>query len=97
MSSREDREMMPEETEAQNAGSDEQGSEVSHKPREGSGLPLERERIVQTALELVDRDGLDALSMRRLGAELGVDPMAIYYHIPNKQALLEAIVEAVMG
>ena len=35
--------------------------------------------------------------MRRLGAELGVDPMAVYYHLPNKQALLDAIVEAVMA
>ncbi len=35
--------------------------------------------------------------MRRLGAELGVDPMAVYYHVPNKQALLDAIVEAVMA
>lgn len=35
--------------------------------------------------------------MRRLGAELGVDPMAVYYYLPNKQALLDAIVEAVMG
>jgi AcrR family transcriptional regulator len=48
-------------------------------------------------LALVDRDGLKALSMRRLGAELGVDPMAVYYHIPNKEALLDAIVEAVMA
>jgi AcrR family transcriptional regulator len=65
--------------------------------REGSIAPLQRERIVSTALALVDRDGLKALSMRRLGAELGVDPMAVYYHIPNKQALLNAIVEAVMA
>ena len=35
--------------------------------------------------------------MRRLGAELGVDPMAVYYHVPNKDALLDAIVEAVMA
>ncbi len=35
--------------------------------------------------------------MRRLGADLGVDPMAVYYHIPNKEALLDAIVEAVMS
>jgi TetR/AcrR family transcriptional regulator, tetracycline repressor protein len=59
--------------------------------------PLTRERIVRTALALVDRDGLKALSMRRLGAELGVDPMAVYYHVPNKDALLDAIVEAVMA
>lgn len=65
--------------------------------REGPATPLTRTRIVATALALVDRDGLGALSMRRLGTELGVDPMAVYYHIPNKEALLDAIVEAVMG
>jgi AcrR family transcriptional regulator len=59
--------------------------------------PLTRERIVRTALALVDREGLGALSMRRLGSELGVDPMAVYYHVPNKDALLDAIVEAVMA
>jgi TetR/AcrR family transcriptional regulator, tetracycline repressor protein len=58
---------------------------------------LTRERIVRAALTIVDRDGLAALSMRRLGAELGVDPMAAYYHIPSKEALLDAIVEAVMA
>ncbi len=67
------------------------------KRKYDSGTPLKREEIVSTALALVDRDGLNALSMRRLGAELGVDPMAVYYHIPNKQALLDAIVEAVMA
>ncbi len=64
--------------------------------RTGPATPLTRERIVATALALVDTEGLNALSMRRLGADLGVDPMAIYYHIPNKGALLDAIVEAVM-
>ncbi len=65
--------------------------------REGQETALTREQIVTSALALVDRDGLDALSMRRLGAELGVDPMAPYYHVPNKEALLNAIVEAVMA
>jgi AcrR family transcriptional regulator len=65
--------------------------------RENPSTPLSRERIVAAALALVDREGAGALSMRRLGAELGVDPMAVYYHIPNKEALLDAIVEAVMG
>jgi TetR/AcrR family transcriptional regulator, tetracycline repressor protein len=59
--------------------------------------PLTRERIVTAALALVDREGPDALSMRHLGAELGVDPMAVYYHLPGKDALLDAIVEAVMS
>ena len=70
---------------------------AGRKRREGPEEPLKREQIVSTALAVVDRDGLKALSMRRLGAELGVDPMAVYYHIPNKQALLDAIVEAVMA
>jgi AcrR family transcriptional regulator len=65
--------------------------------RSGPTSPLTRERIVACAISIVDRDGLGKLSMRRLGAELGVDPMAIYYHVPNKEALLDAIVEAVMG
>ena len=59
--------------------------------------PLTRERIVRTALAIVDREGLKALSMRRLGSQLDVDPMAVYYHVPNKDALLDAIVEAVMA
>jgi TetR/AcrR family tetracycline transcriptional repressor len=45
----------------------------------------------------VDAEGLDALTMRRLGAELGMDPMAVYYYVPNKAALLDAVVEAVMA
>ena len=63
------------------------------KPRE----PLSRERIVDTAIALVDAEGMDALTMRRLGAELGMDPMAVYYYLPNKAALLDAVVEAVMS
>jgi TetR/AcrR family transcriptional regulator, tetracycline repressor protein len=70
---------------------------AARKRRTGAATPLQRKQIVAAALKIVDRHGLKALSMRRLGAELGVDPMAVYYHLPNKQALLDAIVEAVMG
>ena len=62
-----------------------------------AGKGLTREMLIQVALRIVDSDGLDALSMRRLGGELGVDPMAAYRHIPNKGILLDAIVEAVMS
>ena len=72
------------------------GASPSRRRRASPVVALRRELIVSTALALVDREGLKALSMRRLGAELGVDPMAIYYYLPNKQALLDAIVEAVM-
>lgn len=73
------------------------GGPVARKRREAAAAPLERGQIVAAALRIVNGYGLQALSMRRLGAELGMDPMAVYYHLPNKQALLDAIVEAVMG
>lgn len=56
---------------------------------------LTRERVVHAALRIVDRDGLDALTMRALGRELGADPMAAYHHLPNKAAVLDGVVEAV--
>jgi len=58
---------------------------------------LTRELLVATALRIADAEGLDALSMRRLGAELEVDAMAAYRHLPNKKALLSGVVEAVLG
>jgi AcrR family transcriptional regulator len=58
---------------------------------------LTKERVVKIALDLVDRDGIAKLSMRKLGAELGVDPMAVYHYIPNKAALLDGLIEAVMN
>ena len=53
---------------------------------------LSRQNIIQTAAAMVDRDGADAFSMRRLGAEIGVDPMAVYHYIPNRAALLRELV-----
>lgn len=58
---------------------------------------ITRELLIRTALQIVDREGLDALSMRRLGAELGVDPMTAYRHLPNKGALLDGVMEAVVA
>ncbi|MGI5404076.1 TetR/AcrR family transcriptional regulator [Streptomyces sp. CA-135486] len=55
---------------------------------------LSRERVLATALELVDREGLSALSMRRVGSELGVEAMALYRYAPSKDALLDGLVEA---
>ncbi|HMK92954.1 MAG TPA: TetR/AcrR family transcriptional regulator C-terminal domain-containing protein [Thermoleophilia bacterium] len=66
-------------------------------PRKKGVEPLARERIVEAAVRIIDDDGLDALSMRRLGEALGVNPMAAYYHVPNKAALYDLVVEALMG
>ncbi len=59
--------------------------------------PLSRDVVVRAALAIVDRDGLDGFSMRKLGAELGVDPMAAYYYFPSKAAVLDGIVDAVQA
>jgi AcrR family transcriptional regulator len=56
---------------------------------------LSRKRVVAAALRIVDRDGLEGLTMRALGRELGVDPMAVYHWVPSKDRLLGLIVEAV--
>ena len=56
---------------------------------------LNRQMVVAAALGIVDRDGVGGLTMRALGRELGVDPMAAYYHVPNKEAILDGVVEAV--
>lgn len=58
---------------------------------------LSRERIAAAAVEFVDRHGLEAFGVRRLAAELGVDPMSIYNHVPGKAALLDAVSEAVLA
>lgn len=65
-------------------------------PRPKTGYPpLTRERIIEAALKLVDTDGFEALSMRRLAAALGVDPMAIYHHVDGREALLVEMARAI--
>jgi TetR/AcrR family tetracycline transcriptional repressor len=66
-------------------------------PRKKDAEPLARERIVAAAMKIIDAAGLDALSMRRLGTELGVNPMAAYHYVPNKAALYDLVLEAVMA
>ena len=66
-------------------------------PRKPNQPVLTREQIVAAAITLVDRDGLSALSMRRLAAELGSAPMSLYYHVPDKSALEDLIFDAIMA
>lgn len=51
---------------------------------------------MSTALEVIDRTGVDGFTMRLLGAELGVEAMAVYKHLPNKQAVLDGVIHAVL-
>ncbi len=58
--------------------------------------PLSRDRVIAAALALVDREGLDGLSMRRLAAELGVEAMSLYHHVQDKSDVLDGLVGAVL-
>jgi AcrR family transcriptional regulator len=57
--------------------------------------PLSRSRVVQAAVVIADREGVDALTMRKLAAELGYEVMSLYNHVANKDDLLDAMVDAV--
>ncbi|TLM82028.1 TetR/AcrR family transcriptional regulator C-terminal domain-containing protein [Pseudarthrobacter sp. NamE5] len=57
---------------------------------------LSREVVLAAALELVDAEGVDALTMRRLGQELGRDPMSLYRYAANRAALLDGVTETVL-
>ncbi|GII78720.1 TetR family transcriptional regulator [Sphaerisporangium rufum] len=59
--------------------------------------PLTRARIVAAAIELIEREGADAISMRRIAADLGVGVMSLYNHVPSKAALLDAVAEGVLS
>ncbi len=66
------------------------------RPRAGQEV-LSSRRILEAALRLVDEEGMGALSMRRLGADLGVNPMSIYHHLPGKDAVISGLVELVFS
>lgn len=59
--------------------------------------PLSRDRVVAAGVALADAEGIDGLSMRKLAAELGYEPMSLYNHVENKDDLLAGMVEAVVG
>jgi TetR/AcrR family tetracycline transcriptional repressor len=59
--------------------------------------PLSRDRLVAEALAMLDDDGLDRFSVRRLADRLGVTPMAVYNHVSSKGDLLQAVADAVVS
>ena len=65
----------------------------SVKPR----APLSRERVLRAALVLADQGGIDALTMRKLGQELGVEAMSLYNHVANKDEILDGVVDLVFS
>ncbi len=59
-------------------------------------MRLQKDNIVKVALEVLDRDGLEGVTLRRLAKELGVQAPAIYWHIPSKEALLDEMANAIL-
>ncbi|WP_034382745.1 TetR/AcrR family transcriptional regulator C-terminal domain-containing protein [Herbidospora cretacea] len=67
-----------------------------HKPRRAQ-QGLSREQIVRATVELLDAEGMEALSMRKLGAKLGAGATSLYWHVANKNELLELAMDEVFG
>ena len=59
--------------------------------------PLTRQRVLDTAVELADRDGVGSLSMRKLAQELGVEAMSLYHHVAGKDAILDGLIDIVFS
>ena len=59
--------------------------------------PLTRDRVIEAALRVMDTEGLEAVSMRRVAREVGVEAMSLYHHVEDKDDLLDGICEHVMA
>lgn len=66
-------------------------------PRPPASERLDRDEVLSTALAIADADGLDAVTLRRVAAAWNVTPMALYWHFKDKDALLDALVERILG
>lgn len=71
--------------------------EKSSGPARTRDDSLDEERIVAVARQLIENSGLESVTMRRVAAELGVTAMALYHHVPDKQALLALVADAVIS
>jgi len=60
-------------------------------------IPLRKERVLAAAIALADETGIESLTMRRLAHELGVEAMSLYYHVANKEEVLDGMVEVLMS
>lgn len=60
-------------------------------------VPLSRRRVLQAAVDIADNSGVESLTMRRLAEELSAEAMSLYYHVANKEEVLDGIVDVVVG
>ena len=73
------------------------GGHLAQSGHIGRRAPLSRERVLHAALALADEGGIESLTMRKLGQELGVEAMSLYNHVANKDDIVDGIVELVLG
>ncbi len=67
------------------------------KSKPAARVPVTRERALQAAVELADRDGIESLSMRNLARALGIEAMSLYHHVKSKDDILDGMVDLVFG
>ena len=60
-------------------------------------IPLSKERVLRAAIKVADEGGIESLTMRKLAEELGVEAMSLYYHVANKEAVLDGVVDAIVA
>jgi AcrR family transcriptional regulator len=70
---------------------------VATEPGTGPQVPLSRERVLRAAVRVADAGGIESLTMRNLAMALGVEAMSLYYHVANKKAILDGVVEVIMS
>ncbi|MCD2442994.1 TetR/AcrR family transcriptional regulator C-terminal domain-containing protein [Agromyces sp. SYSU K20354] len=70
-------------------------AEQAAEPGRARRTPLTRDRVLQTAVDLADAGGIAALTIRALAEQLGVEAMSLYYHVANKEAILDGVVDLV--
>ncbi|MBN6051029.1 TetR/AcrR family transcriptional regulator C-terminal domain-containing protein [Nonomuraea sp. RK-328] len=70
---------------------------MSSSPPLSSRQPLSRDVVLEAAIRVADRGGVEAITMRRVAQELGVEAMSLYHHVPNKDAILDGVVDMVFA
>ncbi len=68
---------------------------MTENSTEATRIPLTRERVLRTAVDLADGSGLGSMTMRKLAAELGVEAMSLYHHVANKDDILDGIIDVI--
>jgi len=70
---------------------------IRAEPESEPRLPLSRERVLRAAVKIADQSGIESLTMRRLAEDLGAEAMSLYYHVANKEDVLDGIADAVVA